>query len=181
VNTEETVQRFELATRDVVEAHEAIRDTFAGHRLVIHGSQEHFSYRQATAAAGPLAIDALQHTMGVREDVDPIHHTWIGLLTRGNLRVSRAGEETRSTPGDVVLFPQDVAFSCEWPALDLLIVRLPTDEVARCAAARAGIETADFRFDGMAPVSPELARYCRTTVQYLHSSSRGTPPRSRTP
>lgn len=176
MNTDETVQRFELTTRDVVEAHEAIRDTFAGHRLVIHGSQERFSYRQSTATAGALAIDSLHHTMGVREDVDPIHDTWIALLSRGHLRVTRAGEETRSTPGDVVLFPQDVPFSCEWPAMDLLVVRLPTDEVARCAAARAGIEPADFRFDGMAPVSTESVRYCRATVQYLHSLFQGDAP-----
>jgi uncharacterized protein YbjQ (UPF0145 family) len=75
MQTTETVERLAVATRDVVRAHEAIRDTFAGHRLIIRGSQENFSYRQATAFAGELAVDSLHHTMGVREDVDPIHDT----------------------------------------------------------------------------------------------------------
>lgn len=99
------VRRFAVATRDVVRAHESIRDTFAGHRLHIRGSQEHFRYRQTTAAVGDLAVDSLLHTMGVREEVDPIDATWVGLVAGGRLEVAHAGEAARGAAGEVLLFP----------------------------------------------------------------------------
>jgi AraC-like DNA-binding protein len=176
MHTPGPVERLEVATRDVVRAHEAIRDTFAGHRLVIRGSQDRFSYRQATATAGPLAVDALHHTMGVREDVDPIDGTWIGLVRGGQLSVTRTGEEIRGAGGDVLLFPQAVPFSCEWQLLDVHIVRLPTRAVTRRGAVEAGIDPGDFRFHSMAPVSAPAARYCAKTVGYLHSLFAGEDP-----
>jgi AraC-like DNA-binding protein len=172
----EAIERTDVATRDVVQAHEAIRDTFAGHRLAIRGSKDSFRYRQATVSAGLLSVDALQHTMEVREDVDPIDHTWIGLLAGGQLGVAHAGEEIRALPGDVLLFPQGVPFTSEWQVLSLLLVRFPTEEVARRAAARTGIDPADFRFESMSALSAALGRYSRDTVQYLHSLFRGGDP-----
>ena len=174
--TPETVEHLEVATGDVVRAHEAIRDTFAGHLLRIRGSQDRFRYRQATATIGGLAVDALQHTMSVREDVDPIDATWIGLVTGGRFRVARAGEELRAAAGDVLLFPQGMPFSCEWQVLDLKVIRLPTREVAARAAARAGIDPADVRFSTMAPASAALSHYCANTVGYLHSLFAGQEP-----
>ncbi|MGZ4548011.1 MAG: helix-turn-helix transcriptional regulator [Blastococcus sp.] len=171
----EQVHRLELATSDVLCAHEAIRDTFAGHRLTIRGSQENFTYRQATASAGELAVDTLRHTMRVEEDVDPVEDTWIGLVDAGQLRVDGVGEETRSLPGDVLLFPQGGRFTCGWRSLDLRMVRLPTRIVAELAAARTGLDPADFRFESMSPLSVALGEYCRTTVHYLHSLFRGDP------
>jgi AraC-like DNA-binding protein len=172
----ESIERMDVATRDVLRAHEAIRDTFAGHRLAIRGSKDSFRYRQTTASVGSLSVDAVQHTMDVREDVDPIDDTWIGFLTGGQLSVTHAGEEARALPGDVLLFPQGVPFVCEWQVMSLLVVRFPTGEVARRAAARTGIDPADFRFEGMSAVSAALGRYCRDTVQYLHSLFRGGDP-----
>lgn len=172
----DSVQRLEVVTHDLLRAHEAIRDTFAGHRLTIRGSRENFTYRQTTAAAGELTVDALTHTMGVEEDVDPIHHTWIGLLSAGRFRVAGAREEARSTPGDLVLFPQGERFTCEWQVMDLRVVRLPTSVVADIAAARSGLDPADFRFESVAPLSAALARYCRSTVGYLHSLFLGPEP-----
>jgi AraC-like DNA-binding protein len=176
MQTTETVERLAVATRDVVRAHEAIRDTFAGHRLIIRGSQENFSYRQATAFAGELAVDSLHHTMGVREDVDPIHNTWMALVTDGGLSVTHAGGETRSTPGDVVLFPQGVPFTCEWQLMDLHVVRVPTREIVRRAAAEAGSDPADFSFDSLTPNSAAAVRYCRQTMAFLHSLFVGDDP-----
>ncbi|MGY1751842.1 helix-turn-helix transcriptional regulator [Blastococcus sp. SYSU D01042] len=163
------VQRLEVATRDVLRAHESIRDTFAGHRLRIRGSQERFRYRQTTATAGDLAVDSLLHTMGVREEVDPIDATWVGLVAGGRFEVGHAGETASGTSGEVVLFPQGVAFTCEWPLMDLRVVRLPTREVARRAAALAGGDPADFRFLGLSASTPALGRYCASTIGYVHS------------
>ncbi|HEV7188884.1 MAG TPA: helix-turn-helix transcriptional regulator [Blastococcus sp.] len=176
MHTTTRVERLEVATRDVLRAHEAIRDTYAGHRLIIRGSQENFRYRQATTTAGDLAVDSLQHTMSVREDVDPIDATWVGLLTGGLFRAARAGEEIRCTAGDVLLFPQGVPFICEWQVLELQMVRVPTGEIAARAAALAGIDPVDFRFRSMAPLSPTLHRYCANTIGYLHSLFAGENP-----
>ncbi len=163
------VRRFEIATRDVLRAHESIRDTFAGHRLLIRGSQERFRYRQSTATAGDLAVDSLLHTMGVREEVDPIDATWVGLVASGRFEVARSGERVSGTAGEVLLFPQGVDFTCEWPLMDLRVVRLPTREIARRAAAAAGVDPADFRFQSLAPITPALGRYCANTIAYVHS------------
>jgi AraC-like DNA-binding protein len=176
VDPTRAVERVEVATHDVVRAHEAIRDTFAGHRLTVRGSRDHFRYRQATATAGGIAVDVLQHTMGVREDVDPVHSTWVGVVAGGRFAVSGAGEDVRAVPGDVLLFPQGVPFSCEWQVMDLQVLRLPTAEVAARAAASTGVDPADFRLEGMRPLSPGLAGYCRRSVGYLHSLFRGDPP-----
>lgn len=173
----ETVQRFELATRDVHRAHESIRDTFAGHRLIIRGSQQDFRYRQTTATAGDLAVDTVFHTLGVREEVDPIDATWVVLVTGGSFEVGHSRETVRGTAGEVLLFPQGVPFSCEWPLTDLRVVRLPTREITHRAAAHAGLEPADFRFESLAPATPALARYCANTIGYVHSlvASPGSP------
>ncbi|MGY1771696.1 AraC family transcriptional regulator [Blastococcus sp. SYSU D00813] len=170
------VERFEVATRDVVRAHESIRDTFAGHRLVIRGSTERFTYRQTTARAGDLAVDTLHHTMGVQEDVDPVGETWVALLAGGRLRVAHAREDAHATPGDVVLFPQGRRFTCEWQVMRLQVLRVPTREIARRAAARSGTDPADFRFESMRPLSPGLGRYCGDTLRYVHSLFRGDTP-----
>lgn len=175
MSTTQPVRHLEIVTRDVLRAHEAIRDTFAGHRLRIRGSQDRFRYRQVTATAGPLAVDSLQHTMGVQEDVDPVDHTWVGVLG-DRLGVTRGREEIRNAAGDVVLFPQGERFLCEWDVLQLRLVRLPTGEIARRAAARSGTDPADFRFSGMSPVSAALARYCRSTIGYVHSLFAGDDP-----
>lgn len=167
--TTEAVQRLEVATSDVYRAHESIRDTFAGHRLLIRGSQEDFRYRQTTEAAGDLAVDTLFHTMGVREEVDPIDATWVGLVTGGAFEVGHSREKVRGTAGGVLLFPQGVPFTCEWPLMDLRVVRLPTRQIAERAAVRAGVEPADFRFESLAPGSPALGRYCANTIGYVHS------------
>jgi AraC-like DNA-binding protein len=163
------VRRFEVATRDVLRAHESIRDTFAGHRLLIRGSQERFRYRQTTATAGDLSVDSLLHTMGVREEVDPIDATWIGLVAGGRFEVAHPGEVVSGTAGEVLLFPQGVDFTCEWPLMDLRVVRLPTREIATRAAASSGVDPADFRFTSLAPITPALGRYCASTVGYVHS------------
>lgn len=165
----DTVQRFEIATRDVLRAHESIRDTFAGHRLLIRGSQEGFHYRQTTATTGDLAVDSLLHTMGVREEVDPIDGVWVGLIAGGQFRVSHAREQVSGTAGEVLLFPQGVDFTCEWPLMDLRVVRLPGHEVARRAVAVVGVDPRDFRFRGLAPISPALGRYCANTIGYVRS------------
>lgn len=167
------VRRVELRTTDVLRAHQAIRDTFVGHRLVIRGGRENFSYRQSTAVAGDLAVDVMHHSLDVHEDVDPVHDTWFAVLAGGKLAIEHAREDLRSTPGDVLLFPQGVRTTCEWEGLNLHLVRLPTEEVARVAAARTGIDAADFRFESMAPLSPILGDFCRTTLRYLHSLFRG--------
>ncbi len=170
----DTVQRFEVATHDVLRAHESIRDTFAGHRLLIRGSQECFRYRQVTATAGDLAVDSLLHTLGVREEVDPIDATWVGLVAGGRFQVGHARDQVSGSAGEVLLFPQGVDFTCEWPLVDLRLVRLPTREVARRAAGRAGVDPAEFRFHRLAPVSPALGRYCASTIGYVHSLFAGS-------
>jgi AraC-like DNA-binding protein len=166
----ETVQRFEVATRDIYRAHESIRDTFAGHRLLIRGSQQDFRYRQTTATAGDLAVDTVFHTIGVREEVDdPIDATWVVRVTGGAFEVGHAREKVRATAGGVLLFPQGVPFTCEWPLVDLRVVRLPTREIAHRAAAHAGLDPADFRFESLAPGTPALGRFCASTIGYVHS------------
>lgn len=167
--SEEPVQRFEVATRDVLRAHESIRDTFAGHRLLIRGRPDRFRYRQTTAIAGDLAADTLLHTMGVREEVDPIDATWVGLVAGGRFEAGHTRETVGGAAGEVLLFPQGVPFTCEWPVMDLRVVRLPTREVTRRAAARSGVDPADFRFHGLSPITPALGRYCASTIGYVHA------------
>ena len=176
MTTTETVERLDVDTDDVVRAHEAIRDTFAGHRLRIRGSQERFRYRQTTSTVGDLAVDSLHHTMSVREDVDPVDDIWVGLVTGGRLRVARAGEEIHASAGDVLLFPQGVPFTSEWQVLGLNLVRLPFGGFAARAAARAGMDPADFRFRSMSPTSAAVGRYSATTIGYLHSLFAGQDP-----
>ncbi|MBN1091515.1 helix-turn-helix transcriptional regulator [Blastococcus sp. TML/M2B] len=166
---EDAVQRFEFATGDVLRAHEAIRDTFAGHRLLIRGSQEDFRYRQTTATAGDLSVDSLLHTTCVREEVDPIDAVWVGLVAGGRFQVGHAREQVSGTAGEVLLFPQGVDFTCEWRLMDLRVVRLPAAQVARRAAEVAGVDPRDFRFHGLTPISPALGRYCANTIGYVRS------------
>ncbi len=172
----EVVDRFELVTSDVVAAHESIRNTWVPHRLRIRGSRERFTYRQTTASAGKLAVDSARHTMDVEQTLEPLDFTMVGLVCDGRFRVRRPGEECWVVPGDVLLYPQGVPYTADWEVIALRTVRLPTSEVARVAAAGSGIDAADFRFEGLSPVSPQWRRHWQVTMAYLHSLFAGPSP-----
>ena len=163
-----SVERFELATGDVAEAHAALRETYTDHQVRLNGSAENFAYHQLTAPAGPLAVDRVQHTMSVEVAADPLSCLTSLVVVHGELAGQAGREETRLAPGDVVLHRLGVPLSVAWDDLRVHVVRLPVQEVARAAAERWGAAASAFRFQSMTPVSAEMNEYWRDTIDYLH-------------
>lgn len=161
------VERFELATDDVAEAHAALRETYTDHQVRLRGSTENFAYRQLTAVAGPLAADRVEHTMSVEVAADPLSCLTSLVVVHGDLAVQAGRDETRLAPGDVILDPLGVPLSVAWDDLRVHVVRLPVHEVARIAAERWGADASAFRFQSMTPVSAEMSEYWRDTIAYL--------------
>lgn len=168
--TTSPVERFELATDDVDRAHEALRETYSDHEVLLRGDAEHFAYRQLTAVAGPLAADQIEHTMRVTVTADPLPCLTSLLVVHGDLAIRAGREETELGPGDVVLPRLGLPLSVDWDDLRVHVVRTPLAEVARIAAERWGTDAAAFRFESMTPVSAEMSRYWRDTIAYLHQA-----------
>lgn len=164
------VRTIEFATTDLEVAHEAIRDTYIDHRHRVFGPVQDFAFRQHVVMSGELGMDSVRHTVAVETVSDPLPYLMfaVSLNAQLNLRVGHA--ELRPQRGDVFLYPVGLPLTVCWTELDVRLLRLPVERVARVAARTSGVAVADFRFEGMSPVSPEAGRHWRDTMAYLYQT-----------
>jgi AraC-like DNA-binding protein len=162
------IQRFSLTTGDPDVAYQAIRDTFGSGRVTVTGVRPGFRYRQVTAVAGDLAIDEVDHTMGVQTSGDPFEYTVIVLIRSGHVRMSTCREEIRVGPGDVFVGPDLMAYQNESTGIKALTVRLPLHDLRHRAEAQTGVVPTPFRFDAMRPSALAMNQHWHLTMLHLH-------------
>ncbi len=164
------LRRLQFATGDLAEAVEVIRSTYVYGPVNISGDTHGFLYRQHTTVAGDLAMDAVDYTMRTEHENPPFDYLCFVVTLRGRVSFSTVREEVQPAPGEVVLYPTAAPFRAVSQDLDLRVLRLPTCRVAQIAAARTGIDPADFGFDAMTPVSAAMGRHFRDTLNHLYQA-----------
>jgi AraC-like DNA-binding protein len=162
------VQRFAVHTRDPELAHELISETYGVHRSRISGSREHFRFALRTSVAGSVASDVMTHTMSTRASVEPLRHLTATCVAAGSATVQVGRDDDRLGPGDVGLYPYGAGFEARWNTMDLGLLRLDFDKVARLAAQTANVDAAAFRFLGVRPVSVRMGLFWRDLMVYVH-------------
>lgn len=156
----------EFATGDVEVAHEVLRESYVEHRHRVFGGAADFQFRQHVVTAGELGMDSVRHSATVETVTDPLPYLMFVVSLNADLTVRAGRDELRPLRGEAFLYPVGLPLTVRWTDFDLRLLRLPVDRVAR-VAARAGIALADFRFDGMSPISAEAGRHWRDTMAYL--------------
>jgi len=162
------VQRFAVRTRDPELAHELISETYGVHRPRISGSRERFRFALRSSVVGSVASDVMTHTMSTCASVEPLRHLTATYVAAGSVAVRRGREDDRLGPGDVGLYPYGAGFEARWNTMDLGLLRLDFDKVARLAAQTADVDAAAFRFLGVRPVSARMGQFWRDLVVYVH-------------
>ncbi|WP_196279361.1 AraC family transcriptional regulator [Catellatospora vulcania] len=156
----------EFTTGDVEVAHHALRETYVEHRHRVFGGAQDFQFRQHVVTAGELGMDSVRHTATVETVTDPLPYLMFVVSLNADLTVRAGRDELRPMRGEAFLYPVGMPLTIRWTDFDLRLLRVPAERVAR-VAARAGVALADFRFDGMSPVSAEAGRHWRDTMAYL--------------
>jgi AraC-like DNA-binding protein len=170
------VIRTDFMTQDPAEAHALIRHQHINHQVCLHGSTENFQFRQLTLAAGPLIIDLQRHSMRLEMLTDPLPVRYFGAVRSGEFQFRAGRDEARLLRGDGFGYPLGVPLKFSWQSLDVCVLRLPSAEIDRAAAAVSGIEGAGVRFTGLSAVSPAMSRYWSETIAYLQRGFSGPDP-----
>ncbi|MBV1850027.1 AraC family transcriptional regulator [Catellatospora tritici] len=160
------VQSREFTTRDMEVAHQVICDTYTPHRPRVLGGSHDFRFQQHVITAGELSMSSVRHTASVETVTHPLPYLLFGVSLNAELSVQAGREEVRPMRGDAYLSPTGVPLTVQWTEVDVRLLWLPVERVAR-VAARSGVALADFRFLAMTPVSREAGRQWRATMAYL--------------
>ncbi|MDG4819526.1 MULTISPECIES: helix-turn-helix transcriptional regulator [unclassified Micromonospora] len=152
-----SVIRDEVATRDPDLAHHTIAERYSAHRPRFTGSALGFRFRLAVTQAGELGVDEIVHSMDARSWTEPYVGFMAVHVRRGWYHWQVGRDELALPPGAVGRF-HNSPMTVQWSDVTASVVRLSTVHVARVAAARTDVAVADFRFEGMAPVSAAMAR-----------------------
>lgn len=172
VPCEVPLRRTVYVTSDIDEAHDAMRKTYFDFDAQVPRRRARpFTYDLRSVESGVLGLDRMRYTTTMRITTAPVGYVHVTYVLGGHLTIRAAGEQLQLSAGDIALVPPGKTFQGVLADFDVRILRLPLSAVTHAAAARWGIEPADFTFRSMAPISAPLARYWRETLSYLHRVS----------
>lgn len=83
------------------------------------------------------------------------------MLLSGGIQWTSGRERLALRRGDVVRYPTTAGSDTAWSEFELALVRIPMTAVEQAAQAHTGIGAGQLSFEGMAPVSPVMARQWR--------------------
>ena len=162
------LRRAAYATSNVDEAHEALRRVYFDFDARVPRRPSDFTCDRRSVDSGVIGLDRLRYSNILGIATEPVGYLHATLVLSGDLTVRAGHEEVQVTRDDLVLVPPGKSFQGTLVDFDVRILRLPLSAVTHAAAARWGIEPADFAFRSMLPISAALARYWRETLAYLH-------------
>ncbi|WP_250008120.1 AraC family transcriptional regulator [Actinoplanes sp. M2I2] len=175
------MNRLDFATQDLGAAHDILRRMYVGHRFRLHRAARRFSYQHESVDAGPVRAARVRYTMDVSVQFEPQDSLTFVALAGGSVETRDGREVTLTGPGDVLLHRPGRPLTSFCRNFDIFSLVLDPGLVADVAAARTGIDRADFRFEGVTPVSPGLGRYWQETMSYVHRLLAGAPEPLRSP
>jgi AraC-like DNA-binding protein len=159
-----------------VEAALAAVGEFYDVRPKVIGRPESCRFELSSVSIGDLSVDRLDNSLNLEVD-NSVESVLISLVRRQGYSISCGGEEWRPGPGDVSLLPvapRVVVSSREGLALETL--RVPLAHIRRFAEVTFGVREEDFRFEGMAPVSPATNSALLKTLTYIQTAVQGPEP-----
>ncbi|SCG34054.1 helix-turn-helix transcriptional regulator [Micromonospora humi] len=150
------VRRTELSTRDPDVARTAIAEACGEHRPHFRGGRREFRFAMRIVQAGPLALYRAAHSMDAWVESGPYPDFMAAHVVRGRFRFVEGDDELLVPAGGVGRYPSRRSV-LHWTDVIGTTVRLPMEQVARIAQRRVETPPRDFRFLGLAPVSPAMA------------------------
>lgn len=163
---QQSVQPSEFVTQDQGEAVEFISSMYAEHRPWFSGSSTGFEFRSATAQTPVMGLDSVDCSMTYRAEAEPTGQVVALIARTGVVATWCGGDEVRVSAGEGLLYPIGSPFWTEITEnASVMTVRLPLDRVTELAAAAVDADPHDVGFPSMVPISPELARFWRSTVE----------------
>ena len=158
------VRRFEVSTRDELEAEEFVRQMYVGNRMRFHGSHEGARFSATAAEAGGIAVDRIRATVHYSARCDPFDYFFSLDVTRGRVQVRTGRDETIVPAGEAAFYPLGMPLDVDTVDLGVRILRLPLARLEAAAEETAGIAAADLRFESVTPVSAAMGRHWSALV-----------------
>ena len=170
------IERAELATQDMDQIADLIRQQYAEHRprfRVVDPARAEASH-QATAAGSLMA--ARLRWQGVEYQLvnTRVEDALIGaVVLHGGGTLTTGREELGLGPGDVHLASPSVLYDADLHECTFAVVQVPWAAVSTLAEEQTGLPAADLRFESLAPVTgaagavwSRVARFaCRQLVE----------------
>ncbi|MFK3983792.1 AraC family transcriptional regulator [Micromonospora sp. NPDC050397] len=167
--TTSVLARAAFATRDPEAAYHFMNSHFVSQRQRLGGDRERpFQFRVECVRSGPIIADTFRYSWVSHIQTDPVPCLRTIHVRGGLMEVHAGRHEARLQPGDVCIYPAGSPLRVHWQNVTGDVLRMPYTDLARLAAETTGIDSRDFRLDGMSPISPALARYWRDTIAFVH-------------
>jgi AraC-like DNA-binding protein len=115
-----------------------------------------------------MMVGHLRYRVDIDLLVEPLDKLLFVAVAGGRLRSRTGRDEQLANRGDVFLNRVGVPLTNTCRQADVHTITVDRSLVAATAAATLGIDPADFRFEGTAPVSAAMARHWRDTMVYAH-------------
>ena len=164
-----TIERAELATRDMDQVADLIRQQYVEHRprfRVVDPDRAEASHR-ATAAGSLMA--ACLHWQGVEYQLvnTQVEDTLIGaVVLHGAGTLTTGREEVSLGPGDVHLVSPSILYDADLHECTFAVVQIPWAAASTLAEEQAGLPAADLRFESMAPVTGAAGALWARTARF---------------
>jgi AraC-like DNA-binding protein len=169
------VERSRTESRDLGEVEDLINRRYVNHRPRLLGHSRQLMFRSQAAWAGGLTVDTMTYGPSLAIDTDPFDTILAIGMIEGRFDLTTRRDTGRAGRGESLLYPLGTPLGVFMDRVTFSVTQLPIAAVTRLAG-RLGVGAADFRIDGMAPVSPALNRHWLATTVYLARSFAGPDP-----
>jgi AraC-like DNA-binding protein len=169
------VERVHTESRDLAEVEDLITRRYVDHRPRMRSQPGRFHFRSHAALADGVTVDQLTYGATVAINTDPFDTILVIGVIDGRFNLSAYRDQGVAGRGESLLYPVGAPLRIFMDHVTLSVAQIPAAAVTRLAG-RLGVEAADFRIDGMAPVSPALNRHWLATAAYLSRSFAGPDP-----
>jgi AraC-like DNA-binding protein len=163
------VERAELATRDMDQIADLVRQQYVEHRprfRIVDPARAEASH-QATAAgslmAGRLRWQGVEYQLVNTRVKDAL----IGaVVLQGGGTLTTGREEVSLGPGDVHLASPSVLYDADLHECTFAVVQVPWSAVSTLAEEQTGLPAADLRFESLAPVTAAAGAVWSRTARF---------------
>jgi AraC-like DNA-binding protein len=168
--SDDEITRSGFSTTDPGRAEQFFRDSYADLRLRFTGRPEDFTVDHSALTGPGLVVSTLRIGIDLTYTIDRMLDDILVMSSPFAGRLTYSGtvyQDACVTPGGVALSPPTGPALATSERLGATVVVLDRTRLARHAAALAGIEPDELRFDRITPADPRLARFWADTVAHV--------------
>lgn len=163
------IERAELATRDMDQIADLIRQRYAEHRSrfrVVDPARAEAGHRAITAGS---LMAGLLHWQGVEYQLvnTQVEGALVGaVVLHGGGTLTTGRQEVSLGPGDVHLASPSVLYDADLHECTFAVVQVPWAAASTLAEEQAGLPAADLRFESLAPVTGAAGALWSRTARF---------------